>query len=116
MAVTAAELSVEAQLGVVLIAPPGASRDGRRLQLELDGYEVTATWDIATAAAAMGAAAFVYLVLREDHDLERWLPVLAAPRSCPLLIVAPSPESVLGRISGIADDLTFVVNAVRPRR
>lgn len=61
----------EHRLRVLLLEPPGRGRDGRQLKLELDGYEVTAAWEVE-AAAPLFDVAFIYLVLSTASDTRRW--------------------------------------------
>lgn len=77
---------------MLLLEPPGGGRDGRQLRLELDGYEVIASWDPAEAAAVADVA-FACLVLGTATDAERWRRLTEA--AAPILVLSDASGSDL---------------------
>lgn len=59
------------KLRLVLIDRPGPRRDGRQLQLELDGYEVIPAWDADALDGELDRADLAELVVVDEDQVRR---------------------------------------------
>lgn len=74
------------RLRVLLVERPSTHRDGKQLQLELEGYEVTATWELGDAERALPEVAFTYLVIGASEEAARWQRLLQVGPPAPVLV------------------------------
>lgn len=101
---------------MLLLEPPGRTRDGRLLQLELDGYEVTAAWEPEAMLGQIDAA-FIYLVLSTPAEAQRWrwLPGKADVEA-PIIVIWPGSYADLEATGFRLRDRDFCVVAPLDRR
>ena len=85
-------------LKVLLLEAPSKHRDGRRLQLEIEGYDVTATWEVNDALKELPEVAFTYLVLDEPDEAARWRPLFEPKARPPILVFSDLSAEVLANL------------------